>query len=443
MRQKHFTVLILLMFMFPPLVVNAMEFQTSDGKIIAVHEELTKVLFDNLITVKLMYEDIPRGTGIPLIPILTIHSDVLRNILGVLEAIKGEEDKREQEVNAKEYVSAIDCDGILINLIMAANFLDFGVLMNALIFEFLDRLNISEIDSQEEITEMKELFKLVSEDVKKQLIVHFLPDFRHYLEICILINTSKFKIDQIRDLFYDFSSSTTNFVTFVSGGPRIWSPLNGYIVARDAYTHKIGIYTVKDTTLIKTIENATDNTEFAFTKNDNLIILYPESKTVEIWNQETNLTITLDGNVNGISSIAWSENEKFIVLVSDVTENKIRIFDSKTGKLVKHFIGDYEAETAIFDLDGKFIIFVYYPSINERKLEKLTLFDDKTWEMLTKIVTKDEDGNPIIQVTFAQGLELIAAMNANKKGLPFLFKEIIDQKLIDLINQCFVFQMNS
>ncbi len=141
MKIRFFALLIVAIFMFSSPMINAMEveeiikIQTSDKRVFYVPKSSIK----HLVTVKHMIEDLSSIPDIP-IPIANVDGDTFEIIKKILES-----------KNMRQYfIDNYYDDKTLVKLINAENYLDFGILLDALTSVFASKIN--KIDSKNNFT---------------------------------------------------------------------------------------------------------------------------------------------------------------------------------------------------------------------------------------------------------------------------------------------------
>ena len=208
---------------------------------------------------------------------------------------------------------------------------------------------------------------------------------------------------------------------------------DGTTIASGSWDKTIRIWNVETGNLIKILRGHTHYVwSVTFSPDGKYIASGSLDKTIRIWDAKTGKPIkTFSGHTNAVNSVAFSPDGKSIA--SGSWDKTIKIWDVETGNPIKTLQGHTRSVYSVaFSPDGKHVA----SGSEDKTIIIWQLFDDETWKTLNKIITEDEKGNLTTQLTFEQALELIAAMNARKKGKPPEFEKITDFVLIDLIKQC-------
>ncbi len=551
MKIRLLTLLTAATLVLSPLMINAMKILTSNEVKIEVPEDLVEILKEHLATVKHMIEDLPPDPDTP-IPLTNIDEKTFKLILATLWIIKNEPNKDLWQNKIKTYIrKQITDHQTFVKLINAANYLDFGILLDASTSAFA--LKISKIDSKEDVTKIVQEIEPLPNEIKNKMLVQALPYFRHYLEVCSLMSTKKFVTKTLREghkggvlsvayspdgkylasgSLHDttvkiWDAGTGKAIQTLTGHTRhdvrsvSWSPdskklascsQDNTIIIWNVETGKaiqtltghrgslnsvdwssdgkklvsgsvdstIIIWNVETGEAIQTLTGHKYSVESVFwSPDDKKIVSSSADNTVRIWGVETGKVIqTLTGHIKRVFSVSWSPDSKHIVFGSQ--DGKVRIWGVETGKVIQTLTGHikrvssiswspdgkkivsssfdntvriWDAETGkaiqtlkveepinyiwsvSFSPDGKHIVFGSGHDILKGIIRIWQLFDDETWEALQKIVAKDKKGNLTTKLTFEQALELIAAINAQKKGETFEFEYITDSILIKFIKQ--------
>ena len=136
-----------------------------------------------------------------------------------------------------------------------------------------------------------------------------------------------------------------------------------------------------------------------------------------------------------VDGVSWSPDGKMLAsCFSDlfgILGGTLIIWDVETGNQIKKLEGHYLIKGVSWSPDGKMIA----SCSHDKTIRILQLFNDKTWEVLQKVVYKNIKGKLITQLSFGKALELIAAINAKKNDKEFEIKKITDQILIVLIKE--------
>ena len=346
MKIKLFTLLTAVTLMLSLLIINAMEvvkdtvkIQTSDGQEFEISKELI-VTF--LKTIKNMLDDLPSSPDTP-IPLPNIDGDTFSKVVAVLNAIKDETNENQQEVKAKGYLNKNIKDNTqLVSLILAANYLDFGVLLDASTSILRNRLKISEIDSKDKVTKIAKEIEQLPNEIKNEVLGETLLDFRHYLEVCSIKNTKEFKVKTLKG-----HTDLVNSVVFSPDGKSIAS------ASRD---NTVIIWDIKTGNSIKTLQGHTDTVKsVVFSPDSKYIASGSLDKTIKIWDVETGSILhTLKGHKNFVLSVAFSHDGKYIA--SGSNDNTIRIWDVNTGNQINILKGHKSSVCSVtFSPDGKYI----------------------------------------------------------------------------------------
>ena len=343
MKIRLFTLLTAVTLMLSLPIINAMEvvkdtikIQTSDGQ----EFEISEKSIQYMITIKHMLEDLPSSPDTP-IPV-NVDGATFDKVVAVLNAIEDEIDEDQQEVKAKEYINKnIKDDTQLVDLIIAANYLDFGVLLDA--STSILSVKISEIDSKNAVAKIAKVIEPLPDDMKnKVLTIEMLLDSRHYLEVCSLKNT-KVKVKKLK--------GHTDSVWSV-----VFSP-DGKSIASGSLDNTVIIWDIETGNPTKTLKGHTDSVySVAFSPDGKYIVSGSSDKTIKIWDVETgNLIKTLQGHVNSVWSVAFSTDGKYIA--SGSFDNTVIIWDVATGNPTKTLQGHTDSVYSVaFSPDGKYIV---------------------------------------------------------------------------------------
>ena len=340
MKIKLFTLLTAVTLVLSPLMINAMKFLTSDEVEIEIREDLVEILKEHLATIKHMLEDLPSSPDTP-IPV-NVDGATFSKVVAVLNAIEDETDKDLWQDKIKAYIrKQITDHQTLVDLINAANYLDFGVLLDA--STSILSVKISEIDSKKDVTKIAKEIESLSNDMKNKVLVKILPDFRHYLEVCSLKNTKEFKVKIL--------SGHTDAVSSVA-----FSPDGKYIVS-GSWDSTIIIWDVETGNILHTLKGHINEVfSVALSPDGKSIVSGSDDKTIRIWDIKTGDTIkTLQGHINEVFSVAFSPDGKYIASGSD--DKTIRIWDVATGNTIKT-LEDHtdDVNSVAFSPDGKYIV---------------------------------------------------------------------------------------
>ncbi len=364
---------------------GTIKIQTSDEKVI----EVSKESIQHMITIKHMLEDLPYST-VTIVPLPNIDKKTLDLMLDFINIIKNITDKDEQKVAKEEYFNEkIKDNETLVSLITAANYLDFGILLDDSTDEF--SLRISKIDSENDVTKITEEIKSLPDEIKHKVFDNILFNARHYLEVCSLKSTTKFGTKKLEK---DIAAA------IYSVG---FSPDGKYIVY-GTMDNKVIRWNTKTDNSTKILEGHTDMVNsVGFSPDGKYIASGSTDKTVIIWDAETgNLIKTLEGHTDMVNSVSWSPDSKYIASGSE--DKIVIIWDAETDKQIKTLKGHTHSVVAVtWSSDSKYIA-------SGSRDETVIIWDAETG---SQIKTLKRHTHTVLSVKFSPASKYIASGSAD------------------------------
>ncbi len=350
-----------------------------------------------------MLEDLDYDDSIPL---SNIEGEIFDIIVQILNKIKDiydiDKDKQyEDQVDAtKAYLNETSKDsGILAKIVFAANFLDFGILLDA--STFVLGLKISEIDSKGVVEKIAKEIEQLPKEIKNKFIPQQLSLIREYFEICLIkkipIAKNILKASDKISIFY-LSPDGKKVVLLLENNTTI-------------------IWDVKTGNQIKILDNPLSSV--AWSPNGKYLVLVPNDNTIKLWHVDGKEIATLTGHAGSIESVDWSPNGKY--LASGSEDNTIKLWNvdvssDKFGKEIATFTGHAGSiESVAWSPNGKYLA---------------SGSNDNTIKLWHVDVSSDKFGEEIETFTgHADSIKLVS-LSPNGKYLAF----VLSDKKINILN---------